>query len=280
MKDSVITSSELDVKIRRIFLLLSRRRVEEKDPQKASLGQSLGRLKKLPVGVNFLSRKYKKLIEYLLILHYFPLERSVFCYVYLDLQDLLEETEAFWLSVLLDKDLFLKYLVVQETMTEQQFFSGICNVSYLQEALRQIVFRFEEKLQKPKRLIRHKGYRDKGSLGQISTQALRRGVQEDFYLTIAQFQIEEEQILKSELCTLLEEFLREGRVLTDETLVLFKIKKGEVQNERNRNSEEQNYVIERSREKIIRKERKDRQTAERSRIQEIESGSSTFDSNS
>jgi hypothetical protein len=181
----------------------------------------------LPVGINFLSRKYKMLLSYLLIYHYYPLEASVLCYIHLDLLEILKKTESFWLCVLLDKQNFLKYLEVQETMTLQQFFSGICNNKNIQQALDNIVLRFEEKLRKPKRIIRRKGYRDKGSLGNFDSKLRKQELENEFYFSLVQFEKEEKEALRSDYCTLLEEYLNEGRVLTDELLIEFKIKKGE-----------------------------------------------------
>lgn len=271
---------ELDVKIRKTFSSLFKKLEEEKNPQKASLVSDLASMKELPVGVYFLSSKFKMLISYLLILYYYPLDESLYCYLYLDLEDLLKEnSSAFWLTVLLEnKEIFLKYLSVQETMTEQQFFSGICNIRNLTEAINQIKLRFEEKFHKPKRLIRRKGYRDKGSLGSVSSSVLKQEMKNDFYLTLQQYLFEEKEILRSETCTLLREHLLEGRVLTDELLIDFKIKKGKSNERTNQNSTTENYIKRRSREEIIRKERKDRAAAERSRIQKIETGDSATNS--
>lgn len=271
---------ELDVKIRKTFSSLFKKLEEEKNPQKASLVSDLASMKELPVGVYFLSSKFKMLISYLLILYYYPLDESLYCYLYLDLEDLLKEnSSAFWLTVLLEnKEIFLKYLSVQETMTEQQFFSGICNIRNLTEAINQIKLRFEEKFHKPKRLIRRKGYRDKGSLGSVSSTVLKQEMKNDFYLTLQQYLFEEKEILRSETCTLLREHLLEGRVLTDELLIDFKIKKGKSNERTNQNSTTENYIKRRSREEIIRKERKDRAAAERSRIQKIETGDSATNS--
>lgn len=270
MKDSVITSLELDVKIRKIISSSFKAVEEEKYLQKASLASDLASLDELPVGVNFQSKKYKKLLSYLIVYYYFPLERSVFCYMHLDLEDLLSKTESYWLTVLLeDQALFLKYLELQETMTEQQFFSGICNKKNILETLALCHLRFEEKLRRPKKLVRRKGYRDKGSLGTISNSVLKKEMKNDFYLTIIQLQKEEREILKSESCTLLREYLSEGRVLTDESLVEFKLKKGNKENERNRSTAEEDYCKQRSNETNIRKERKNQQAAEQLRIQNL-----------
>lgn len=283
MRNSLITSTEIDVKIRRIFRRLSKRLEEEMNPQKASLGQSLGQMNQLPVGVKFLSSRFKKLLSYLLILHYYLPEKSVYCYMLVDLEDLVEKNEAYWLQIFINKEvgkeLFLKYLELQKTMTEQQFFSGICNVDYLLETLSLIKFRFEEKLRKPKRLLRHKGYRDKGSLGSVSTQVLKREIQSDHYLISLQIQKEEQEVLRKENCSLLKDYLLEGRVLTDELMFEFKItKKGNKKYEKsNSKSSEQDYCIQRSREKVIRQEIKDRRAAEKARIQEIESRKSASD---
>jgi hypothetical protein len=169
----------------------------------------------------------------------------------LDLEDLFGKTEAYWLTVLLDRDLFLKYLVAQETMTEQQFFSGICTNSSMLETISLISLRFEEKLRRPKRIVRRKGYRDKGSLGSVTSAALKKGIAEDYYLTQVQLQLEQKQKKKQEVCILLRDYLSEGRVLTDQLLFEFKLKKGvNPDEESNRNSPEEDYVKRRSFEEL------------------------------
>lgn len=277
MLNSPISDLELDVKIMKVFSTLRLKSQKEKNLQKFCLVSDLASNENLPVGLNFLSTKFKKMICYLLILHYFPLDRSLFCYMVLDLQDLFETTESFWLSVLTDKQLFLKYLEKQETMTEQQFFSGICNERTIRETISLISLRFEEKFSKPKRIIRRKGYRDKGTLGSVSSQAFKRGVNEDFYCSIVQFQKEQEEVLRSKLCILLEEYLLEGRVLTGELLVQFRLRKDENHERANHRSEEENYLKQRSNEDTIRKEREHLKELERLRIQTIETGVSAVD---
>lgn len=226
MKDSSITPQELDCKIRNIVLRTSKKikkSPSDKDASRYSVLASPS-TSKLPIGVNFISRKYKKKLAYLIVYHYFPLEVSVNCYMKIDLPEFLfEEDQSFWLSVLMDKDLFLKYLCSQKIMTEQQFFSGICNISKLEEAIQFIVLRFEGHLRKPKRVQRRKGYNDKGTLPARDFKILQEELRNDFYLSYEQFLKEEYQDTKHKECQLLIDYLNEGRVLTDEYLVKFKI---------------------------------------------------------
>ena len=258
MKNSEVSSLEIDVKIRKVVLRFLKHR-EDQVPQKASLCSDLASLSKLPVGFEVLSRRYKDLLTFLVLLHYFPMERSIYCYFYLDLQDTLSETESFWLSVLVeDKDLFLRYLEVQETITEQSFFSGIVNESNLAKVLSLVVFRFEEKLQKPRRVIRRKGYRDKGSLGSESSRVIRKEEKSDFYLTLRQFELEEHSLIRSTECQLLREYLTGLRVLTDELMIKFRLKKGDL-NELRRKSDCQTYIEQRETGTINSKEGKNRE---------------------
>jgi hypothetical protein len=167
----------------------------------------------------------------------------------------------------MNKTLFLKYLEKQEVTSEQQFFSGICNEKNIQETLRFIQYRFEEKFSKPRRLVRKKGYRDKGSLGTVSRAALRDGVAEDYYLTVLQYELERKEELNQMKASLLSDYLQEGRVLTDELLVEFKLKKGVKVNEQNRKSEIQDYVKRRENSTSSEKEGEYREGTEELRVE-------------
>jgi hypothetical protein len=264
MKDSIISSLELEVKIKKkVFKSLSKETGGEDILQESCLCRSLAK-NRLPVGLKFSSRKFRYLLAYLIIFFYFPLEESIFCYMYLDLQDFIRCSQAYWLCALTsNKDIFIKYLVVQKTMSEQQFFSGICNEQFLRQVLKSISLRFEERLRNPRRVIRRKGYKDKGSLGTLSSTALNKGVKEDSYLTMLQFLKEGNDELKSDKIQLLGEYLQGTRDLTDELLIEFRIIPGGKENEQtDRYSEIKNYIERRSNQKIVDQERKHRQELE------------------
>jgi hypothetical protein len=196
------------------------------------------------VGEKFLSKRYRDLIGYLILFHYYPIEETHFCYLYIDLQDHIKEIpESFWLSVLLEnKELFLKWLVKQQTMTEGEFFGSIANENNLNYLMSKIVIQFEEKLRRPRKVIRRKGYKDKGSRANDSTLAIRQEESIDIYLTLNQLRIEEQREIRSLKLILFREYLDEDRKLSDEDLVTFKIlkSKGEKANESKRNSKREN----------------------------------------
>lgn len=242
MKNQFVSSSEIDTKIRKT-ILKTQKAIRTKDLQKCCLDRVLSDGEKTetnsPIGLKFpIKRKFRLLIAYLIILHYYPLDRSLYCYFFIDLQELLEECWAYWLSVLLNKDFFLKYLEVQEVLTMQGFCSSICNEAYLVETINQIRFRFEEKLVRPRRIIRRKGYRDKGTLGPHDLRVLKRELSEDFYLTLYQFELEQKRIIRQEQTTLLRDYLAEGKEISDELKVEFRLipRKEVLTNERSERS--------------------------------------------
>lgn len=264
MKDSIITSLELEVKIKKkVFRSLSKETGGEDILQKCCLCRDLAK-EKLPIGLKFSSRKFRYLLAYLIIFYYFPLEESIFCYMYLDLQDFIRSSQAFWLTALTSsKEIFLKYLEVQKTMSEQLFFSGICNEQFLKQVLESISLRFEERLKNPRRVIRRKGYKDKGTLGTLSSTALKTGVNEDFYLSTLQYLKEEKEEYKSVKVQLLGEYLQGTRDLTDDLLIEFRILPGGRENEQtDRYSEVKNYIERRSNQKVVDQERQSRQELE------------------
>jgi len=266
MKDSVSSSIELDTKIRAKIIKLLSTKTEEDDVHQAScLCRSLAS-SQLPTGLKFSSKKYRFLQAYLIIFHYFPIEESILCYMFLDLQDFISQSgESYWLCALLsNRDNYLKYLEIQQTITEQEFFSGVCNVKFLNIALKTISLRFEEKLRHPRRIVRRKGYKDKGSQGPPSSRALRAGVNEDFFLSMYQFLKEEKEQLRSVKIQLLQEYLQGTRDLNGDLLIEFRIlPRGGKENEQtDRYTEVQDYIKRRSNEKTVEKERKYRQKLE------------------
>lgn len=249
MKDKKdLSPSALDLQIRKVVLKTNSSLLEKKHcPQKASHDSGLAEKQSLVLGVKFPSSKFKKILSYLVLYHYYPQDEMVWSYLYLDLLDFIKESPVYWFVVLLEnQDLFLEYLVKQEVITEQQFFSGIVNVKNLEETLDSIVFRFEERLKKPRRLVRRKGYRDKGSLGSLSSVARRKELSDDYYLQWYQWYLEEKEILKSDHVSLFREYLSEGRVLTDDQMIEFKLKKGSNDNERKEEPRELTYIKERA----------------------------------
>jgi hypothetical protein len=179
------------------------------------------------IGLIFPEKKFMMILGYLILLHYYPVRANVRCYLLLDLQEHIESTESFWLTALLqDRSDFLKYLEVQESMTEQEFFAGICNVSKLRELISHIIFQFEKDLTN-QRVVEptfRKGYRDKGTLPDISLAARNQAIREDFYLYALQSIIEERRLSRSALASSLLAYLRGTKELTDQELMLFRIK--------------------------------------------------------
>lgn len=281
MKDIEISTLELDTRIRKIILSTSKKSRSTLDLHRSCRGMDLAS-DELPTGLSFSTKRLKHLIGYLILYHYYPFEASVYCYYHLDLQDHLEESESYWLSVLIeDKELFLKWLAKQKIVTVQQFFAGIVNEENLLYLLETIKFSFEEKLKSPKRVIRRKGYRDKGSRGPDDSRALNEELRDDFYLTLYQFEQEEKIRVRHQESLLLKEHLNEGRVLTDELMLRFRlieVKKGEQNEQSNNDSQIEDYVKRRSCEDLVRQRRKDQKAKERARIEAIESKSLTSES--
>jgi hypothetical protein len=179
------------------------------------------------VGEHFQRQSFYFLLGYIVLLHFYPTDEKHFCYLYLDLQDhILKNHDSFWLSVLLEnKDIFLLWLEEQKTITEDAFFGNIVNQDRLIDIMNSITIVFEERLRRPKRVIRHRGYRDKGSLPKDSQGVIREEESKDIFLSILQYQIEEKSELRRLECELLRKHYLEERKLSDEQLIKFKILK-------------------------------------------------------
>lgn len=226
MRNSTISATEIEIEIRKTVHALFLKNLPKKDQgtQDASLDNTQKVEPPLEIGKSFKSQKFIFLLRYLIIFHFYPIDEKHYCYFYIDLQDHIKENfDSFWLSVLLeDKNLFLKWLEEQKTITVQAFFGNICSVNKLEEAMETIISVFEEKFRRPRRVVRHRGYRDKGSLPKGSLGVIRSECSKDIFLTILQYQIEEKREILSLESKLLKEHLLEGRNLSDEQLVKFR----------------------------------------------------------
>jgi hypothetical protein len=225
VKDSTSNTEVIDLQISKVVSkLLKSNLVGENSDKSASRGNTSGRKVEEVIEIDFLSRKYRDLLGYLILYHYYPTEDTVRAYMFLDLTDHIQrESESFWLSVLLDKELFLKWLEVQKTISSRMFFSSICNVRNLGNLQRSIVYQFEERLRRPKRAIRHKGYRDKGTLPDYSLKVLREELSNDYYISGEHWLLELRREIQTREETLLRDYLTEGGVLAEEFLFEFKI---------------------------------------------------------
>lgn len=177
------------------------------------------------VGEKFLSKKYKDLIGYLILLHYFEVDEKHYWYLMLDLQEHVETTGEFhWISVLSEnKNFFLQWLESQQTISCNAFFGSICKEEVLYDLMNQIVIQFEETFHRPRRLVRRRGYKDKGFLASPSSRIIRSEVKHDAVLIDLQFQIETKRENRQVEKNLFREYLRGDRTLTDEQLLRFRI---------------------------------------------------------
>lgn len=239
MKNSSISSTELELRIRKVTgdLLLLNLKEEHRTRKASPYNTHNVDEKRTIVGERYSSQKFYFLLAYLVLFHFYPIDEKHYFYCYVDLQEhILKNPNTFWVSVLLEnKDYFILWLVEQQTITESAFFGNICNVRSLTKAMNSITILFEKSLRHPKRVQRHRGYRDKGSLPSDSLKAIREEESKDIFISLAHYRIEEQRELRHLEVRLLREHFSEGRILSDEHLVKFKfIRRKEIQtNERN-----------------------------------------------
>jgi hypothetical protein len=205
----------------------------ERRTQKASPYNTHHDKGSLPIGEQFKSQKFYILLSYLVLFHFYPIDEKHFAYLYIDLQEHIKKNHySFWLLVLLEnKDYFLQWLVEQETISENAFFGNICSVDALIGAMNSITIRFEEEFHRPKRVLRHRGYRDKGSLPTGSSRIIAQEESSDIFLQLAEYQREEKKKILQGETNLLRLHFSEGRDLPSELLVKFRFKKGVILNE-------------------------------------------------
>jgi hypothetical protein len=122
-------------------------------------------------------------------------------------------------------------------MTEGAFFGQVVNKQNLRRLMYTIVTQFEESFRRPRRVVRRKGYRDKGSLANDSVRAIRQEESVDIFLSLLHFQIEERRRIRSQETDLFREYITEGRDLSNELLIKFRILETKKENDNGREKE-------------------------------------------
>jgi hypothetical protein len=186
--------------------------------------------------LTFARKNFNAALGYLVILH--SIERtSSWFYIRIYLEDFLRKSDHYWLIALLNEELLEEYLKVSSVVS-RRIFSLILKREYIEQLLRDIQINFEREI-RPKRPIRHRGYRDKGSLPD-SSQVARRKQVEAMSFTILERKREINQQKHQLEISILESFLRRRGFLTAGQLLKFKIrtKKGLKNEQLNRNSKE------------------------------------------
>lgn len=233
MRNSTISSpADLDSRIYSIFREFQTSFIrKKKGPQNASLCKP-DPLKGNLENVHFLSQKYKDILGYLIICHYVD-DEVLAIYMKLDLHEfLIKNPEFYWTSVLVEsRKLFLKWLIDQQTLSANAFFGNICCQIHLETCWNQIVLRFEKRIV-PKRVIRRRGYKDKGTLANSSSLIRKQEAQRDEWLRETQLELERKRELRQQESALFRNYLEGIGILTDEQLLKFRIRKGDLENER------------------------------------------------
>lgn len=177
--------------------------------------------------VDFLSRKFKDILGYLIIYHCAD-DEILKTYLFLDLEQFLRRNSQFYWTVALlkSKEYFARWLLDQQIISQRAFFGNICCIDHLRQCWNSIKFRFEKRI-RPKRTIRHRGYRDKGTLPALDSKVRREEEQKDCILLEEQIRAEELYVQQTEEIRLLEDYLSGGGTLEETLQVKFRILKEE-----------------------------------------------------
>jgi hypothetical protein len=219
-----LSQVELDSQLYSVFAKFSSSERRSDFAQNASPCKPFSSNGKLPESTSFLSSKWIHILGYLIIYHYCS-DEILRCYLFLDLADYLSKNpEFFWTTTLLsDKSLFLKWLLKQETISRKGFFGNIACVKNLDTCWSKIRFNFERRIH-PKRVLRRRGYKDKGTLLNPDQRIRRQILAESDLLCELQLTIEREREQRREDCLALEEFLLDQRQLSAEQILKFRLK--------------------------------------------------------
>lgn len=231
--DPALSASELNSRMYEVF---ARTFSEEMKSKKAA--EVLSRIVPneqvvLPERIKFSGRKYQELLGYLIILHYVD-DELLQWYIRIDLElFLIKNFQFYWMSVLTEERVFfLKWLLNQRTITSRTFFGNICCKKNLIRCWNLIKIRFSTRI-RPKRTLRHRGYRDKGTLPALDVQILRKELDKDVYLREEQQKIEETRLLQENNIRLFRSYLEQDGSLEERLLQEFRIiPKEETEDER------------------------------------------------
>ena len=236
MRNSTLSLVELEKSIYSIVLDTHRSFENEKSTfvsQKASPYNTPISEKDLPVGEKFLSQRYKDLIGYLILIHFMPVDEKHYAYMLLDfIEHLRKNEQSFWLIALTDQSRFLKWLDKQETLSARAFFSDICTKEKLISLMNSIVTTFEETFRRPRRPIRRRGYKDKGSRAPEDVRYRNEELRNSTELRDLQFSLEEKEESHLRDISLLRQYLDdEIESLTEAQLCKFRFIKGGKEND-------------------------------------------------
>jgi len=121
------------------------------------------------------SNKYFDLIRILLLFHFGKEYREgIKSYLALDVTTKLDRNfELHWMKVLFEeKAYFIKWLLLSETISPHTFFGSILNIERMKDLIKKISVYFVKEIRTPvKKQQFIRGYRDKGSLKDLSSKA-------------------------------------------------------------------------------------------------------------
>jgi hypothetical protein len=225
MRNKVYLEGELDIAIQKVFSVFQATLSEENCPQR--VGRDISDPSKTFLGLQFLSQKYVSLLGYVILCHYVE-DEVLHAYLRLDLTEILKENpEFYWMTVLIEnKSFFIKWLESTQQITKEAFFGNICSAKSLRKRWNEIKLRFQSRI-RPKRKIRRRGYRDHGSLADVSTRVRRSEYMKDWSGRLEQALIEEQRMLRYRDCRSLKIYLEGVGSLSDEQLMKFRIKRKE-----------------------------------------------------
>lgn len=188
----------------------------------------------LPEHIDFTKSKFIYLHGYLVILHCIEDEILKY-YLLLDLEEFLRKhVQFYWMKVLCEsRDMYLKYLLDQEVLGRRDFFGNYCCRKNLLTCWYSIKFRFKTRIC-PKRVQRHRGYRDKGNLPKLDEKVRREELQKDVWMLEEQLEEERIYLQQEEEIQLLRNYLQGNGFLLESHKIKFRfIRKDENYEERN-----------------------------------------------
>lgn len=181
-------------------------------------------------GVLVQRQKYFDLIKVLLLFHFGKEYREgIKSYLALNVTTKLDRNLEFhWMKILFEnKYFFLKWLFSNETISSESFFGLLLSKKQMLEFIDSIIIQFVSEIRRPVKKPQFiRGYRDKGSLKDVSSRArMEANSHPDYDLIVKIF--EREKLVQEERELFLKFLLLGDRSLPSELLMKFRIIKKE-----------------------------------------------------
>lgn len=207
MRDCTLDYQSLDASLSKLFSSTLQSRLKDQIWGRSSVSN----ITKCDVtdleSINIYMRDYDSLLFYSILYHYID-DKIIYYNVRFALEEIFNlNPDIVWMNALLDsKSAVLEYLLGTTSYHSREIFGNILDRTKMEKRIRSIRPQYKIK-KRPKRVQRHRGYRDKGTLPPYDAKIRRRELSLDVWNTELQNKIEVERQTRLDMTEFLKGFL-------------------------------------------------------------------------